>query len=98
MERISLDAFKSAVNNCKEVEDDYVKVRKLINLTSKKTLTCSDLLFIKNINSNIFLKAYKELYKEHIEDMVIVNDMVVAEYAFENVISSDVYEDEEEVY
>lgn len=99
MGRILLfDDFKAILNNCNEVSEEEVKVRKLINLTSKKTLNEEDLNFISSINSNIFLKAHKELYKDKILEIDLLNDMVIAEYGIENIIYTDCFQDDEDIY
>lgn len=98
MENVDLKILKSVLNGCEEVNGSSINVRKLLNLTTKKTLTSIDLEFINNINSDIFLKAYHELYKTNIDDMNIIDDMVIYEYALENVLAADPYEDDEEIY
>lgn len=98
MENVDLKILKSVLNGCEEVNGSSINVRKLLNLTTKKTLTSIDLEFINNINSDIFLKVYHELYKTNIDDMNIIDDMVIYEYALENVLAADPYEDDEEIY
>lgn len=99
MGRILLfDDFNAILNNCIEVSEEDVKVRKLLNLTSKNKLTEEDLNFINSINSNIFLKAYKELNKKDIYEMDVIKDMCINEYATENLVYVDQYDDEDDIY
>lgn len=98
MNLIEIDKLKSNLNNCKKLSDKDEKVRKLINISSKKIISIEDLNFIESLNSNIFLEVYKELFKEDISNMTIVNDMVMTEFAIENLESSIPFEDEEEIY
>lgn len=93
-----LTDFKAILNNCKEVSKEEVKVRKLLNLLSKNSLSEEDLKFISSIGSNIFLRAYKELNKGNIYEMEIIKDMVVSEYANENLMFVETLDDEEDIY
>lgn len=98
MNLIEIDKLKSNLSNCKKLSDKDEKVRKLINISSKKIISIEDLNFIESLNSNIFLEVYKELFKEDISNMNIVNDMVMTEFAIENLDASIPFEDEEEIY
>lgn len=98
MNLIEIDKLKSNLSNCKKLSDKDEKVRKLINISSKKIISIEDLNFIESLNSNIFLEVYKELFKEDISNMTIVNDMVMTEFAIENLEASIPFEDDEEIY
>lgn len=94
---LNLKDFQSALDKNRSVETSEVNVRKLINLSSESisTLTEEEINFIKSINSNVFVKAYQELNKP-IEKQEMVKDLVVTEYARDNLNTSDYYIDEEE--
>lgn len=95
---LNINRFIAAINNCNNVSTEEVQVRRLLNITSKENLSIEDIKFIESINSNIFLVAYKELNQKSIDSMPRVKDMVVYEYAKENIQSTDIYEDEEDIY
>lgn len=95
---LNFNSFTAAINACNNVSTEEVQVRRLLNITSKENLSIEDIKFIESINSKIFLMAYKELNQENINSMDIVKDMVVYEYAKENIQSADIYEDEEDIY
>lgn len=72
-----------------------VKVRRLLNLAAvNKRFSDQDLEFIKSLKYKDFLGAYKEIHSERNE---ILDDMVIYEFAKEDVLSSpDI--DEDDIY
>lgn len=96
--KLDFSSLNSALNKCRKVSEEEAMVRKLINLTSKSFLEKKDIDFICNINSSIFLGAYKELSKS-LADMKVVKDQVIGEYVKGNLESADIYtSEEEEIY
>lgn len=94
---LNLNDFQAALNERNAVEISDVNTRKLINLSSEGTISGEDIEFIKSINSNIFLKAYLELNKP-IESTDVVKDLVVTEYAKENLDNAEHFIGDEEIY
>lgn len=97
---LNVKDFQSALENSRSVETNEVNIRKLINLLSESRFSLSDkeIEFIKSINSNVFLGAYHELNKP-IEKQALVKDLVVTEYARDNLNNSDYFiSEEEEIY
>lgn len=93
---IDVKLLKKELEKKEVLSDLDLDVRKFLNLLTKKKLKAEDYDFINNCKVNVFLGAYKELKKEKIEDMIILNDMVVGEYAKMNVDSIKVAIDDEE--
>lgn len=96
---LNLTKFTNEIRKKVSIDDDEILLRKLLNIASKKIsdLKDSDLEFIEKVPARIYIKANKELNKI-ISEMNIVSDMVLFEYAVENVISTESYISDDEVY
>lgn len=96
---LNLTKFTNEISKKVSIDDDEILLRKLLNIASKKIsdLKDSDLEFIEKVPARIYIKANKELNKI-ISEMNIVSDMVLFEYAVENVISTESYISDDEVY
>lgn len=92
-----LSKLNKSLTKCKSISKDISDLRILFNFLCKSKINYEDLDYIKGLNSNILLKANKELNKKD-TDMKILNDMVVTEYALDHIESSDFYDEEEEIY
>lgn len=96
---LNLDNFIKEINNKISLDDDEILLRKLLNIASKDIckLKESDLDFIEKVPARIYIKASKELNKTS-NEMKIISDMVLFEYAIENVISTESFISDDEVY
>lgn len=91
--------FKKLIKNvesCTELQQEAEDTRYLLEITSKEVLNENDLEFIKNAKVRIFTNVYRELDKKYPSDMKILNDMVIGEYAKDNLDNAKYCIDEDE--
>lgn len=91
--------FEKLINNIKikKSADNQINVRKLLEIVASKNNSSQDVEFIKSIGSTVFIQAYLELNKP-INDMKIISDMTLCEYAKDNIKNAAVYDNGDDIY
>lgn len=97
---LNLEMFNLTIDEKKELTEDDIKIRKILELCSKERITkyINDEM-LKDISASHLLAAHKEVYVGHIKKKEIIKDMVNGEYLLENlshIKGSDL--DDEEIY
>ncbi|WP_315069178.1 hypothetical protein [uncultured Clostridium sp.] len=96
--KLALENLINEVDKKNEINNEEALVRELLEICYSNRHDCK-IENLSKFNSNIFLRVYKELFKEDMESMHIIKDMICSEFLDENLQSSPIYlDDEEEIY